>query len=67
MKKKKLLVAFSILLILFMMAGALNAALWCFDLKNCSGAAGCYLGGNPDGCIITCLGGGKATCDEIAP
>ena len=50
--KKKVLVACSILLVLVIVTGTLQAALWCFDLKNCAGAAGCYLGGNPDGCTI---------------
>ena len=65
--KKKVLVACSILLVLVIVTGTLQAALWCFDLKNCAGAAGCYLGGNPDGCTIFCTGGGTAECEYVNP
>lgn len=50
------------------LAGVAHAAgLYCFNLKNCAGAAGCYLGGSVDGCKITCIGGGSAQCEVIVP
>jgi hypothetical protein len=63
--KKKLLVAFSILLVLCMVAGTLKAGLYCYQLKDCSGGAGCAWGGNLNGCTITCTGGGQAECDSL--
>ena len=65
--KKKVLVVCSILLALFMVTGTIHAALWCHQLKGCAGAAGCQFGGDVDGCIIDCLGGGQAKCDVIVP
>jgi hypothetical protein len=61
--KKRL--AVWVLLFLFVAAGGyLFAQLWCYQLADCSGAAGCALGGSVNGCVITCIGGGSAHCPK---
>jgi hypothetical protein len=40
------------------------AGIFCFQLKNCAGTAGCD-SGSVEGCEIECLGGGSAFCITI--
>jgi hypothetical protein len=41
--------------------------LYCKDLANCSGEAGCSGYGSVNGCTIDCQNGGSANCDEANP
>ena len=43
-------------------AAASEAALWCYQLTNCTGQAGCTQGGDLNGCTIDCYLGGTAEC-----
>lgn len=37
--------------------------LYCFNLKGCSGEAGCPSGGSVTGCEISCVNGGGVFCN----
>ena len=36
--------------------------LWCYQLRGCTGQAGCTNGGSVNGCTIYCTGGSGAIC-----
>jgi hypothetical protein len=40
---------------------------YCSDLANCSGSAGCPDYGSVTGCVIDCSGGGSVWCDWANP
>jgi hypothetical protein len=41
-----------------------SASLFCSDLRNCSGQAGCSGAGSVSGCTITCTDGSSVTCNS---
>jgi len=40
-----------------------GGGLWCKNLVNCNGEAGCPSGGSLTGCVISCTNGGEAVCN----